>query len=46
MNTKALNTHLKIHFLIDHSFNNKTVIDNKVAEITYALQEVIKKFTF
>ncbi len=45
MNTEALNAHLRIHFLIDHSFNNKTAIDDRVAEITHALQEIIKKFT-
>ena len=45
MNTKALNIHLKIHLFIDHSFNDKTAIDDRVAEITHALQEIIKKFT-
>ncbi len=45
MNTEALNTHLKIHLLVDHFLDNKTAIDDKVAEITHALQEIIKKFT-
>ena len=45
MNTETLNAHLRIHFLIDHSFNDKTAIDDRVIEITHALQEVIKKFT-
>ncbi len=45
MNTEALNTHLKIHFPVDHFLNDKTVIDDRVTEITYALQKVIKKST-
>ncbi len=45
MNTEALNTHLRIYFLVDHFLNNKTVINDRVAEITYVLQEIIKKFT-
>ncbi len=45
MNTEALNAHLKIHFLIDHSFNDKTAIDDRVVEITYVLQEIIEKST-
>ncbi len=43
MNTEALNVHLKIHFLIDRSFNDKTVINDRVAEITHTLQKIIKK---
>jgi len=45
MNTEALNTHLKIHFLINHFLNDKTAIDDKVAEITHMLQEIIEKST-
>jgi len=45
MNTKALNAHLRIHLLIDHSFKDKTAIDDRVTEITYALQEIIEKST-
>jgi len=45
INTEALNTHLKIHFLVDCSFNDKTVIDDRVAEITHVLQEIIEKST-
>ena len=45
MNTEALNTHLRIHLLVDHFLDNNTAIDDKVAEITHALQEIIKKFT-
>ena len=45
MNTEALNAHLRIHFLVDYSFDNKTIIDDRVTEITYVLQEVIKKST-
>ncbi len=45
MNTEALNAHLRIHLLVNHSFNNKTAIDNRVAEITHVLQEIIKKST-
>ncbi len=45
MNIKALNTHLRIHFFVDHSLNDKTAINNKVVEITHALQKVIEKST-
>jgi len=45
MNTEALNTHLRIHFLVDHLLNDKTAINDRVAEITHALQEVIEKST-
>ncbi len=45
MNIEALNIHLKIHLLIDCFLDDKTAIDDKVAEITYVLQEIIKKFT-
>jgi len=45
MNTKALNTHLKVHLFVDCFLDNKTAIDDRVTEITHALQEVIKKFT-
>jgi len=45
MNTEASNTHLKIHLLVDHFLDDKTAIDDKVAEITHALQEIIEKFT-
>ena len=45
MNTEALNTHLRIHLFVDCFLDDKTAIDNRVAEITHALQEVIKKFT-
>jgi len=45
MNIKALNAHLRIHILVNHSLNDKTAIDDRVVEITHALQEVIEKFT-
>jgi hypothetical protein len=45
MNIKALNTHLKIHFLADCFLNEKAAIDDRVTKITYVLQEVIKKST-
>ncbi len=45
INIKALNAYLRIHLLINHSLNNKTAINDRVVEITHALQEVIKKFT-
>ncbi len=45
MNTEALNAYLRIHFLVNCFLNNKTVINDKVTEITHALQKVIKKFT-
>ncbi len=45
MNTEALNTHLRIHLFINCSLDDKTAIDDKVAEITHMLQEVIEKFT-
>ncbi len=45
MNTEALNTHLRIHFFVDHSLNDKTAIDDRVAEIIHVLQEIIEKFT-
>jgi len=45
MNTEALNAHLRIHLFIDYFLDDKTVIDNRVAKITYMLQEIIKKFT-
>ncbi len=45
MNTEALNTHLRIHLFINHFLNNKTAINDRVTEITHALQEIIKKFT-
>ncbi len=46
MNTEALNAHLRIHFFIDYFLDDKTAIDDRVAEITHMLQEIIKKFTF
>ncbi len=45
INTEALNTHLRIHLLIDCFLNDKTAINDRVAEITHVLQKVIKKFT-
>jgi len=45
MNIEALNVHLRIHLFIDHSFDDKTAINDKVTEITHALQEIIKKST-
>jgi len=45
MNTEALNTHLRIHLFVNCFLDDKTAIDDRVAEITHALQEVIKKFT-
>ncbi len=45
MNTEALNAHLRIHLLVDHLLDDKTAIDDRVAEITHVLQEVIKKST-
>ncbi len=45
MNIKALNAHLRIHFFIDHSLNDKTAINDRVVKITHILQEVIKKST-
>ena len=43
INTEALNTHLRIHLFINHFLDDKTAIDDKVAEITHVLQEIIKK---
>ncbi len=37
MNTEVLNAHLRIHLFIDHLLNDKTAINDKVTEITYAL---------
>jgi len=45
MNTEALNTHLRIHLFVDYSLNDKTAIDDRVAEIIHVLQEIIEKFT-
>ena len=45
MNTEALNAHLRIHLFVDHFLNDKTAIDDRVAEITHVLQEIIEKFT-
>ncbi len=45
MNTEALNIHLRIHLFVDHFLDNKTAINDRVAEITHVLQEIIKKFT-
>ena len=45
MNTEALNTHLRIHLFIDCFLEDKTAIDDRVTEITYALQEIIEKST-
>jgi len=45
MNTEALNAHLRIHLFVDCFLNDKTAIDDKVAEITHELQKIIKKFT-
>ncbi len=45
MNTEALNAHLRIHLFIDRSFDDKTAIDDRVAEITHVSQEIIEKFT-
>ena len=44
INTEALNAHLRIHLFIDCFLDDKTVINNKVAEITHVLQEIIEKF--
>ncbi len=44
MNTEALNTHLRIHLLIDCFLNDRTAINDKVVKITYVLQKIIKKF--
>ncbi len=43
MNTEALNAHLRIHLLVDCSLDDKTAIDDRVAEITHVLQEIIEK---
>ncbi len=45
INIKALNAHLRIHFPVDHSLNDKTAINDRVIKITHALQKVIKKST-
>ncbi len=45
MNTEALNAHLRIHLLVNHFLDDKTAIDDRVAEITHALQEIIEKST-
>ena len=45
MNIEVLNAHLKIHLLINCFLNDKTAIDDRVIEITHALQEVIEKST-
>ncbi len=45
MNTEALNTHLRIHLFIDCFLDDKTAIDDRVAEITHVLQKIIEKFT-
>ncbi len=45
INTEALNTHLRIHLFVDCFLDDKTAIDNRVAEITHVLQEIIKKST-
>ncbi len=45
MNTEALNAHLRIHLFIDRSLDDKTAIDDRVAEITHVSQEIIEKFT-
>ncbi len=45
MNTEALNTHLRVHLFVDRFLDDKTAINDRVAEITHVLQEVIKKFT-
>ncbi len=44
MNTEALNSYLRIHLLVDCFLDDKTAIDDRVAEITYVLQEIIEKF--
>ncbi len=43
MNTEALNTHLRIHLFVDCFLDDKIAIDDRVAEITHALQEIIEK---
>ncbi len=45
MNTEALNAHLRIHLFIKRFLDDKTAIDDRVAEITHMLQEIIEKFT-
>ncbi len=45
MNTEALNTHFKIRLFVDCFLNNKTAINNRIVEITHALQEIIEKST-
>ena len=43
MNTEALNTHLRIHLFVDRFLDDKTAIDDRVTEITHALQKIIEK---
>jgi len=45
MNTEALNIHLRIYLFVDHSLDDKTAIDDRVTEITHALQKIIEKST-
>ncbi len=45
MNTEALNAYLRIHLLVNRFLDDKTVIDDRVAEITHVLQEIIEKST-
>ena len=46
INAETLNAHLRINLPIDRPLNDRAAIDDRVAEITHALQEVIEKFIF
>ena len=43
MNAETLNAHLRIHLFINFFLNDKMMIDDRIVEITYALQRVIEK---
>ncbi len=45
MNTETLNIYLRIYLFVDHFFDNRMMINDRVIEITCILQEIIKKST-
>ena len=46
MNTEALNAYLQIHLSLNHSLDDKTMMNDRMCKIIRVLQKIIKKFTF
>ncbi len=42
MNTEALSVYLQIHLSLNHSLNDKIMIDDRVCKIIRVLQKIIE----